>query len=63
MYVQLLDLVVGDRVRLHDGSIHEVVANPRDGIWIETRPIDDLSADTAVMTHCQEVKEVERTVA
>ena len=58
MFVQLLDLKVGQKVLLHDGSQVEIVDNPRDGIWVETRPVDAGAAAEATLTHCQEIKEV-----
>lgn len=58
MFVQLLDLKVGQKVLLHDGSKVEIVDNPRDGIWVETRPVDADAAAEATPTHCQEIKEV-----
>ncbi len=69
MYVQLLELKAGDRVKLHDGSVHEIVSNPRDGIWVETRPVSQdappqgAPADETVMTHCQEIKDLDRPKA
>ena len=59
MYVQLLDLKPGDRVKLHDGSVVEIVSNPEDGIWVETRSADATEdTETTTMTHCQEIAEV-----
>jgi hypothetical protein len=35
----------GDRVRLNDGRIAEVVNNPLDGVWLIVRAVDDAGAD------------------
>jgi hypothetical protein len=35
--LNILELEPGDKVRLQDGAIAEVVANPKDGVWIELR--------------------------
>ena len=35
--LNVLELAPGDKVRLQDGTIAEVVANPKDGVWIELR--------------------------
>ena len=35
--LNVLDLEAGEKVRLQDGAIAEVVANPKDGVWIELR--------------------------
>ena len=35
--LNVLELEPGARVRLQDGAIAEVVANPKDGVWIELR--------------------------
>ena len=35
----------GDRVRLNDGRIAEVVTNPLDGVWLIVRAVDDAAAD------------------
>ena len=33
--LNILDLEPGAKVRLKDDAIAEVVANPKDGVWIE----------------------------
>ena len=35
--LNVLDLELGAKVRLKDGAVAEVVANPKDGVWIELR--------------------------
>ncbi len=35
--INIMELEAGTRVRLSDGSVAEVVSNPRDGIWIQVR--------------------------
>jgi len=35
--LNVLELEPGDKVRLQDGTIAEVVANPKDGVWVELR--------------------------
>ena len=35
--LNVLDLEPGDKVRLKDDAVAEVVANPKDGVWIELR--------------------------
>ena len=35
----------GDRVRLKDGSVREVVNNPMDGVWMIVKEIGDDGAD------------------
>lgn len=35
--LNVLELEAGEKVRLQDGAIAEVVANPKDGVWIELR--------------------------
>ena len=35
--LNVLELKAGEKVRLQDGAIAEVVANPKDGVWIELR--------------------------
>jgi len=40
MSVNMMQLEPGDRVELVDGSVVEVVENPRDGAWIICAPVD-----------------------
>jgi hypothetical protein len=40
MSVNLMELEPGDRVDLVDGTVMEVVDNPRDGAWIICTPVD-----------------------
>ena len=35
--VNLMDIVVGDRISIADDAVGEVVANPRDGSWVIVR--------------------------
>jgi hypothetical protein len=35
--INVIDLNPGDRIQLGGGVIAEVVANPRDGVWVEAR--------------------------
>jgi hypothetical protein len=35
----------GDRVRLTDGRVAEVVTNPMDGVWLIVRAVDEDGAD------------------
>jgi hypothetical protein len=35
--LNILELEPGAKVRLQDGAVAEVVANPKDGVWIELR--------------------------
>ena len=35
--LNIIELEPGAKVRLQDGAIAEVVANPKDGVWIELR--------------------------
>ena len=57
--VILRDLPVGTRVKLRNGAIAEVTANPQDGAWIFIRvvesPGDPSKADTEDMVFCTEV--------
>lgn len=38
--VNVMDLNPGDRVRLEGDVVVEVLANPKDGIWIQARYIN-----------------------
>ena len=38
--MDLYDLEIGDRVRLADGSIAEVIAETEDGRWIHVRYVE-----------------------
>jgi hypothetical protein len=40
-----LALQPGDRVRLLDGSLREIVNNPMDGVWMIVKEPDDISGD------------------
>lgn len=57
MFVQLLDLEVGQNVLLRDGTKAVIVGNPGDGIWVETRALDAPADAEPTMTHCEEIKE------
>ena len=35
--INVMDLKAGDKIRLGEDVIAEVVANPRDGAWIQAR--------------------------
>ena len=37
--VNVLDLEPGDKIALRDGAVAEVVANPKDGMWVLVRHI------------------------
>ncbi len=57
MFVQLLELEVGQKVLLRDGTEVVIVGNPGDGIWVETRLLDAPADAEPTMTHCEEIKE------
>lgn len=38
--VNLVELATGDKVRMADGSIAEVVENPQDGFWVIVRYLE-----------------------
>lgn len=40
----IVALRAGDRVRLSDGTVREIVTNPLDGIWLIVKAIDDPDA-------------------
>ena len=39
----------GDRVRLGDGSVREVVTNPMDGVWMLLKDIGDDDTDAEMV--------------
>jgi hypothetical protein len=39
----------GDRVRLGDGSVREVVTNPMDGVWMILKDIGDDDTDAEMV--------------
>jgi hypothetical protein len=43
--LNLLHVSPGDRLELADGSIVEVVENPRDGAWVVCKPVGGSDAD------------------
>ncbi|HTE87283.1 MAG TPA: hypothetical protein VK821_21450 [Dehalococcoidia bacterium] len=57
--VMLTDLPVGARVRLRNGAVAEVTANPRDGGWIFIRFLEHQSNPARVgeedMAFCADV--------
>ncbi len=57
--VILTNLPIGQRVRLRDGAVAEVVANPRDGGWVRVRyvesPADPASVGTEDMAFATDV--------
>ncbi|HEV8022544.1 MAG TPA: hypothetical protein VGP41_14815 [Candidatus Lustribacter sp.] len=40
----IVALHAGDRVRLSDGTLREIVTNPHDGVWLIVKEIDDADA-------------------
>ncbi len=48
--VILTNLPIGQRITLRDGSVAEVVANPRDGGWVQVRYIESSAAPGLVGT-------------
>jgi hypothetical protein len=38
--VNLVELATGDKVRMADGAIAEVVENPQDGFWVIVRYLE-----------------------
>ena len=41
----IVALVAGDRVRLSDGTVREIVTNPHDGVWLIVKPVGAGDAD------------------
>ena len=60
--VNIRDLGVGARVVLQNGAEAEIVANPKDGVWLFARylsaPHDPAIAGTEDMIFAQDVVEV-----
>ena len=46
--VILTNLPVGQQIKLRDGTIAEVTANPRDGGWVRARFVEHASNATLV---------------
>ena len=57
--LHLMHLKPGERVRLKNGSIAEVVDNMGDGIWLQLRFVAVNGGDFAVgdeeLVHCEEI--------
>ena len=56
------DLQTGERMRLADGTMAEVVSNPRDGMWVMVRfldsPSDPSQNDTEGLAFAEDIVEV-----
>jgi hypothetical protein len=46
--VNLVELATGDKVRMADGAIAEVVENPQDGFWVIVRYLEHPTEPSAV---------------
>ena len=46
--INVLNLETGDKIRLTDDVIAEVVLNPRDGVWVQVRYVSAPSAPDKV---------------
>ncbi|ARP85691.1 hypothetical protein [Bordetella genomosp. 9] len=46
--VNLVELAAGDKVRMADGAIAEVVENPQDGFWITVRYLEHPAGPAAI---------------
>ncbi|MDM0015358.1 hypothetical protein QTH87_23145 [Variovorax sp. J22P168] len=53
--LNLMNVQVGDRIRLKDGSVAEVVENIGDGIWLQLR---SPGAADEELVHCEEMVEL-----
>jgi hypothetical protein len=57
--VILRELPVGTKVKLRDGAVAEITANPQDGAWVFVRylesPKDPSKVDSEDMAFCTEV--------
>jgi hypothetical protein len=42
---EILAMQAGDRVRLSDGSVREIVTNPMDGVWLILKEIGGVDGD------------------
>ena len=60
--MDLYDLKVGDRVRLFDGPVGEVLSETEDGQWIRVRyiesPLDRALLGTDDLCHLDELREL-----
>lgn len=56
--INLLDLGVGSRLSLADGSLVEVVDNPRDGTWVMCRDLGAPPGTKDVPVFANDVVEV-----
>ena len=58
----VVDLQTGERMRLADGTMAEVVSNPRDGMWVMVRfldsPSDPSQNDTEGLAFAEDIVEV-----
>jgi hypothetical protein len=46
--VNLVELATGDKVRMADGAIAEVVENPQDGFWVIVRYLEHPSDPSVI---------------
>ena len=58
----VVDLQTGEHMRLADGTMAEVVSNPRDGMWVMVRfldsPSDPSQNDTEGLAFAEDIVEV-----
>ncbi len=58
----VVDLQTGERMRLADGTMAEVVSNPRDGMWVMVlfldSPSDPSQNDTEGLAFAEDIVEV-----
>lgn len=61
MFVDFMQLQPGDKIRLKNQDVLEVIENIGDGIWINGRviqsPENPDSLDTELLCHCEEALE------
>ena len=57
--LNLIQVTPGQRLRLRNGAICEVLENIGDGIWVQARVVDSKADPDAVgsedLVHCEEV--------
>jgi len=62
--INIRDLAIGTRVRLTSGAEVEIVANPKDGVWLFARYLssadDPAIVGTEEMVFAQDVAEIRR---
>jgi hypothetical protein len=60
--INVLELEPGTKIRLVDDATAEVVANPRDGVWIQARyltsPADPFQVGTEELLFAENIVEV-----